>query len=62
MFIWRGISTSDADDLAERLVLRDRDDDDRVLCVECKHGRATHCPEGSPQPPEVLHGCDGFNA
>lgn len=33
----RGIDASDADDLAERLHLRDVLDDDRVLCVECGH-------------------------
>lgn len=38
----RGIDATDADDLAERLHLRDVQGDDRVLCVECAHlrGRA----------------------
>ncbi len=33
------IGFTDADDLAERLVLRDRDGDERRLCVECRHYR-----------------------
>lgn len=41
-FVWRharllarGFGGGDADDLAERLVLRDRDGDDRRMCFEC---------------------------
>lgn len=33
----RGIGADDADDLAERLTLRDREGDDRRMCVECSH-------------------------
>lgn len=33
----RGYSATDADDLAERLHLRDVQGDDRVLCAECAH-------------------------
>lgn len=42
LFLRRGINATDADDLAERLHLRDVQGDDRVLCVECRHlaGRA----------------------
>lgn len=38
----RGLSPGDADDLAERLHLRDVQGDDRRLCLECLHltGRA----------------------
>lgn len=50
----------DADHLAELLTLRDRDGDDRRLCVECRHCRAARCPDGLPLPPEVLHRCGGF--
>ena len=43
----RGINATDADDLAERLHLRDVQGDDRALCVECRQlgGRAGawHC-------------------
>ena len=50
----------DADNLAELLALRDRDDDDRRLCVECRHGRATRCPDGLPMPLDTLHRCGAF--
>lgn len=42
LFLRRGFNATDADDLAERLHLRDVQADDRVLCVECRHlaGRA----------------------
>lgn len=38
-----GFSDGDADDLAERLVLRDRDGDTRRLCVECCNFRGGLC-------------------
>jgi hypothetical protein len=38
-----GIDTQDADDLAERLTLRDREDDKRVTCAECHHYRPGRC-------------------
>lgn len=37
LFLRRGINVSDADDLAERLHLRDLQCDARALCLECKH-------------------------
>lgn len=42
LFLRRGIDATDADDLAERLHLRDLQADDRRLCLECRHlaGRA----------------------
>jgi hypothetical protein len=42
LFLRHGFNAEDADDLAERLYLRDRDLDDRHLCIECRHcgGRA----------------------
>lgn len=42
LFLRRGIDATDADDLAERLHLRDVQGDDRRLCAECAHlvGRA----------------------
>lgn len=42
LFMRRGIGATDADDIAERLHLRDVQVDDRRLCVECIHlaGRA----------------------
>lgn len=39
----RGISDQAAEDLAERLTLRDRERDDRALCLECNHYREGRC-------------------
>ena len=43
LFIRRGVDASEADDLAERLVLRDREGDDRALCLECSRYRPRNC-------------------
>lgn len=50
----------DADNLAELLTLRDRDIDERRLCVECRHGRSARCPDGLPMPLATLHRCGAF--
>ena len=55
-----GYAEQVADDLAERLTLRDREDDDRRVCAECHHGRARRCPDGAPLPRDVLHRCAAF--
>ena len=39
LFTERGVSVTDADDLADALVRRDREADDRRLCLECSHLR-----------------------
>lgn len=39
LFCQRGASAQDAERLADRLVNRDRDSDDRRLCLECRHLR-----------------------
>ena len=39
LFRQRGVSAQDAERLADRLVNRDRDSDDRRLCLECRHLR-----------------------
>ena len=36
-FTDRGLTLEDAERLADRLVTRDRDGDDRRLCLECAH-------------------------
>jgi hypothetical protein len=36
-FTDRGLSLTDAEALADKLVIRDRDGDDRRLCLECLH-------------------------
>lgn len=45
-FTDKGLSLPDAERLAERLVRRDREGDDRRLCLECSHLRGYgrwHC-------------------
>jgi hypothetical protein len=37
------LGRADADDLAERLTLRDRSGDDRVSCTDCQHYRPGRC-------------------
>jgi hypothetical protein len=60
MFIQRGVAAGLADDLAERLTLRDREQDDRHTCAECSHGRSTRCPDGAPLPVDTLHRCSTY--
>lgn len=43
LFLRRGIDATDADDLAERLHLRDVQGDDRRLCLECAQYRPGRC-------------------
>jgi virulence-associated protein VagC len=43
LFLRRGISATDADDLAQRLHLRDLQADDRRLCLECRHLVGRRC-------------------
>ena len=71
-FIRRGVTAGDADDLSERLTLRDRDADDRRLCLECRHFRPGRCGNyqaaglGGPGLPRdlttQLQRCPGFKA
>jgi hypothetical protein len=42
-FLRRGLNATDADDLAERLHLRDVQGDDRRLCLECACYRTGRC-------------------
>lgn len=37
MFNRRGLSPADSEQLAEKCLLRDRDMDDRRMCIECKN-------------------------
>lgn len=43
MLMRSGFDAADADDLAERLHLRDVQADDRSCCIECKHYRPGRC-------------------
>jgi hypothetical protein len=36
-FIDKGATQADAESLADRLVIRDREKDDRAMCLECAH-------------------------
>lgn len=57
LFMRRGLDGAQADELADRLVIRDREGDDRACCAECRHARAQACPSGSPLPLAILHHC-----
>ena len=39
LFCQRGVSAQDAERVADSLVIRDRSDDDRHICLECRHLR-----------------------
>lgn len=68
----RGIGTDDADDLAERLTLRDREGDDQRICIECSQlsdkgrciaaatGRLAGADTRLEPVQTILHGCDAF--
>lgn len=70
-FIDRGLSRDEASRMADKLVLRDRDDsDDREACLECHHLRGMFCRNHrSAQIPEhlgrdlitLLQRCPGFS-
>ena len=64
-----GLSDGDADDLAERLTLRDRDGDTRHLCIECANFRGRRCRQaeragvGGPEVGAlalILQNCSAF--
>ena len=67
---WRW-SETDAEKLAERLVLCDREQDDRVSCTDCRHYRPGRCGNhrraglnGSDVGRDfaaLLHRCSGFD-
>lgn len=37
LFFYREVPLPEAEKLADRLVIRDRDNDDRRICLECRH-------------------------
>ena len=65
-----GWQQPDAEALADRLFKRDREEDDRALCVECHHWRPGRCgnsvragvlvPSLSAQLADLLQRCLGF--
>ena len=74
-FTGRGLAEPDAERLADKLVTRDRESDDRRLCVECAHLRQAggwRCGQWkqagigsaavSADLVQLLQRCDGFKA
>lgn len=69
-FMGKGLGASGAEALADRLVRRDREGDDRHCCLECPRYRAGRCDNwraaglGDPKLPEgmatQLQRCPGF--
>jgi hypothetical protein len=72
LFLRRGIGPDQAEHLAERLLLRDREGDARVSCADCRHykpGRCSNHWRAGLQSPDVgrdlavtLQHCPGFAA
>ena len=71
-FVVRGLNLSDADALADKLVIRDRDGDERRTCLECANLSRRRCgqwqqagiggPEVSVDLVGLLQRCAGFVA
>jgi hypothetical protein len=76
-FTDRGVNQGDSECLADRLVIRDRDHDDRVVCLECTHlhsaGRCgnwqragvairSRDPQLGGDFMQLIQRCDGFAA
>jgi len=59
LFERRRVPVAEAEHLADRLLARDRELDDRHLCIECTHGTKARCPGGAPLP-GVLQRCPAF--
>jgi len=67
-----GWTEPEAEKLAERLVKRDREEDDRVSCADCRHYRAGSCGNHKAaglggqyvgrQWAEILQRCPGFGS
>ncbi len=57
-----GMSDMDAENMAEKLLYRDRpvSGDDRRICVECKHFRPRQCVKKLTPMNDLLHRCDFF--
>ncbi len=62
MFQWRGLELLQAEALADRCMLRDREIDDRRACVECKHLQAsgTCAAKQAALPKTMFHRCHKF--
>ena len=75
LFMERGASPQDAERMADKLVSRDRGEDDRRLCLECRHlrgdsppyrcgnaGRAGLHPDLARAMVQTLQHCHGYDA
>jgi hypothetical protein len=62
LFIRRGIGSTQAEGLADGLVIRDRDGDDRRLCLECQHLRGYGTSRACNQWRAAGHGAAGIPA
>lgn len=61
VFIKEGLDADGAERLAQQMLYRDRDGDDRRVCFECKHLRANaRCRPGMLPLRFVLQRCPGF--
>lgn len=58
----KGMTEVDAEQLAERMLHRDRPDsgDDRRICLECTGFKKQRCTRGNVPLPAILQRCDGF--
>jgi hypothetical protein len=61
LLLQRGLGATDADDLAERLHLRDVERDDRRMCFECSKCRTNRCGVGELFLGAQLQRCPQFN-
>jgi len=72
LFVRRGVNATDADDLAERLHLRDLEGGEQAICLECACYRAGRCgshrsaglasPELSQDLATLIQRCPSFTA
>lgn len=61
LFARRGCTAPQAEALADKLLSRDRDQDDRRVCEECEHLlTGWRCARGQPPLPRTLHRCPAF--
>ena len=61
LLVRRGLTERQADKAADRLALRDQQDDDRRMCLECAHLLSpTRCKKGIAVV-HVLQRCSRFN-
>ena len=62
MFQRRGLELLQAEALADRCMLRDRDSDDRRACIECKHWQfgGTCAAKQAPAEKTMFQRCPAF--